>query len=75
MHKSYISWVMKPSESRSLSGLDKQIMENIIAFFPCRLSGAPPFVANSEEKLAELINRGELHLDSSVLQKISDGGK
>lgn len=39
------------------------------------LSGAPPFVANSEEKLAELINRGELHLDSSVLQKISDGAK
>ncbi|XP_078270843.1 serine/threonine-protein kinase 33 isoform X2 [Rhinoraja longicauda] len=39
------------------------------------LSGAPPFVANSEEKLAKLINRGELRLDSSVLQKISDGAK
>ncbi|XP_051885641.1 serine/threonine-protein kinase 33 [Pristis pectinata] len=39
------------------------------------LSGFPPFVASSEEKLAELINRGELRLDSSVLQEISDGAK
>ncbi|XP_062917958.1 serine/threonine-protein kinase 33 isoform X2 [Mobula hypostoma] len=39
------------------------------------LSGVPPFVASSEEKLAELINRGELRFDSSVLQEISDGAK
>ncbi|XP_072322551.1 serine/threonine-protein kinase 33 isoform X1 [Scyliorhinus torazame] len=39
------------------------------------LSGDPPFVANSEEKLAELVNKGELHFDDSVLQEISDGAK
>ncbi|XP_059831820.1 serine/threonine-protein kinase 33 isoform X2 [Hypanus sabinus] len=39
------------------------------------LSGVPPFVASSEEKLAELINRAELRLDSSVLHEISDGAK
>ncbi|XP_067850028.1 serine/threonine-protein kinase 33 isoform X3 [Heptranchias perlo] len=39
------------------------------------LSGDPPFVANSEEKLAELINKGELHFDDSILQEISDGAK
>ncbi|XP_069753529.1 serine/threonine-protein kinase 33 isoform X1 [Narcine bancroftii] len=39
------------------------------------LSGVPPFVASSEEKLAELINRGELRFDNSVLQEISDAAK
>ncbi|XP_059508025.1 serine/threonine-protein kinase 33 isoform X1 [Stegostoma tigrinum] len=39
------------------------------------LSGDPPFVANSEEKLAEVVNKGELHFDDSVLQEISDGAK
>ncbi|XP_078076859.1 serine/threonine-protein kinase 33 isoform X1 [Mustelus asterias] len=39
------------------------------------LSGDPPFVANSEEKLAELINKGELRFDDSILQELSDGAK
>uniref|UniRef100_UPI00398E3F8E serine/threonine-protein kinase 33 isoform X2 n=1 Tax=Pristiophorus japonicus TaxID=55135 RepID=UPI00398E3F8E len=39
------------------------------------LSGDPPFMASSEEKLAELINKGELRFDDAILQEISDGAK
>uniref|UniRef100_A0A4W3J873 Serine/threonine kinase 33 n=1 Tax=Callorhinchus milii TaxID=7868 RepID=A0A4W3J873_CALMI len=39
------------------------------------LSGEPPFMANSEEKLVELINRGDLRFHDSILKGVSDGAK
>ncbi|XP_023563368.1 serine/threonine-protein kinase 33 [Octodon degus] len=39
------------------------------------LCGEPPFMANSEEKLFELIRKGELHFEDPVWDSISDGAK
>ncbi|XP_016002882.2 serine/threonine-protein kinase 33 isoform X2 [Rousettus aegyptiacus] len=37
--------------------------------------GEPPFLASSEEKLFELIRKGELHFDGQVWDSISDSAK
>ncbi|XP_011377876.1 serine/threonine-protein kinase 33 isoform X1 [Pteropus vampyrus] len=37
--------------------------------------GEPPFLASSEEKLFELIRKGELHFDGAVWDSISDSAK
>ncbi|XP_053418015.1 serine/threonine-protein kinase 33 isoform X1 [Nycticebus coucang] len=39
------------------------------------LSGEPPFLASSEEKLFELIRKGELHFENPVWDSISDCAK
>ncbi|XP_036906032.1 serine/threonine-protein kinase 33 isoform X1 [Sturnira hondurensis] len=39
------------------------------------LCGEPPFLASSEEKLFELIRKGELHFDGPVWDSISDCAK
>ncbi|XP_045681565.1 serine/threonine-protein kinase 33 isoform X1 [Phyllostomus hastatus] len=39
------------------------------------LCGEPPFMASSEEKLFELIRKGELHFDDPVWDSISDCAK
>ncbi|KAM5223184.1 serine/threonine-protein kinase 33 isoform 3-T4 [Hipposideros larvatus] len=39
------------------------------------LCGEPPFLASSEEKLFELIRKGELHFDDPVWDSISDCAK
>ncbi|XP_005380280.1 PREDICTED: serine/threonine-protein kinase 33 isoform X2 [Chinchilla lanigera] len=39
------------------------------------LCGEPPFLANSEEKLFELIRKGELHFEDPIWDSISDGAK
>ncbi|XP_048216283.1 serine/threonine-protein kinase 33 isoform X2 [Perognathus longimembris pacificus] len=39
------------------------------------LCGEPPFLANSEEKLFELIRKGELHFEDPVWDSISDCAK
>ncbi|KAM8812681.1 serine/threonine-protein kinase 33 [Rhynchonycteris naso] len=39
------------------------------------LCGEPPFMAGSEEKLFELIRKGELHFDDPVWDSISDSAK
>ncbi|XP_054438348.1 serine/threonine-protein kinase 33 isoform X2 [Pteronotus mesoamericanus] len=39
------------------------------------LCGEPPFIASSEEKLFELIRKGELHFDDPVWDSISDCAK
>ncbi|XP_006162962.1 serine/threonine-protein kinase 33 [Tupaia chinensis] len=39
------------------------------------LCGEPPFLANSEEKLFELIRKGELHFEDPVWNSISDCAK
>ncbi|XP_075830938.1 serine/threonine-protein kinase 33 [Microtus pennsylvanicus] len=39
------------------------------------LCGEPPFLANSEEKLFELIRKGELQFEDPVWDSVSDSGK
>ncbi|XP_076970023.1 serine/threonine-protein kinase 33 isoform X3 [Tamandua tetradactyla] len=39
------------------------------------LCGEPPFLASSEEKLFELIRKGELHFENPVWDSISDSAK
>ncbi|KFO18734.1 Serine/threonine-protein kinase 33 [Fukomys damarensis] len=39
------------------------------------LCGGPPFLANSEEKLFELIRKGELHFEDPIWDSISDSAK
>ncbi|KAM9302111.1 serine/threonine-protein kinase 33 [Gastrophryne carolinensis] len=39
------------------------------------LSGDPPFLGSSEEKLFELIKKGELNFSHSAWQNVSDGAK
>uniref|UniRef100_H0V6D1 Serine/threonine-protein kinase 33 n=1 Tax=Cavia porcellus TaxID=10141 RepID=H0V6D1_CAVPO len=39
------------------------------------LCGEPPFLANSEEKLFELIRKGELRFEDSIWDSVSDGAK
>ncbi|XP_021064742.1 serine/threonine-protein kinase 33 isoform X1 [Mus pahari] len=39
------------------------------------LCGAPPFLANSEEKLYELIKKGELRFEDPVWDSVSDSAK
>lgn len=39
-----------------------------------RLCGEPPFIANSEEKLFEVIMKGELAFSGPVWHTVSDAG-
>lgn len=40
-----------------------------------RLCGEPPFLANSEEKLFELIRKGELEFEDPVWDSVSESGE
>lgn len=40
-----------------------------------RLSGEPPFMASSEEKLFEVIKKGDLHFKQSVWQSVNIAGR
>lgn len=46
-----------------------------VSSFAGRLSGDPPFMGSSEDKLFEHIKRGDLNFSASVWQSVSEAGK
>lgn len=47
---------------------------NIFFSYLSRLSGESPFMASSEEKLFEVIKKGDLHFKQSVWQSVNIAG-